>query len=848
MKKISEKLCHYFESVPDQVRKNRLFFWGLLILVTIFLGIGTTKGKFDMTIESWFSDDDPAKVTLNQFRDDFGSDDGIYIVYKPKDGDVFSEASLKAIQGIRNELLNYKNRTNEERPSMLRHIIKVNTIVNANVLHAEQDMLISRQFIGKTIPTDQAAREALREEAKKRRDFRLLYYSNNFQYGGITIQTDFGTIPVESVNSDDSIQAEELELFDEEISMEVDEDVVVERTQYKKTEIAEYVALMKAINQVLNQPKYADHLTYYPVGNAPLMTIFMELLNETGPFYIGMLLIMIIFLWFLFRSFSAVLWPILTVILTTIWTLGVCGWMGVTFTNMISLTILLILAVGIADSIHIISGYLYFRSKRLDHQQALRAAFRKSALACLLTSVTTICGMLSLVFTPISHIQVFGYSAALGVFFAFLLTIYILPMMLDLWSPVEKRNNNMEKSRFNPAEILQKLLSQMLPIVQKSPLAITLLFGTIFVVCLYGTTQLKIDTNYAESTKEGHILREIFHTVDTYMMGSQNMELLVDTGEENGLQDPRILQAMESLQKNLEEEYSDLIVKTSSIADVVKEANQLLNEGQQGMYKIPNNSKMLVQTLFMFNNANPEDRRRLISDDYSRSHISVQLYNGGSYEYIKLFDKVEQDIDKHFGSLKKEYPNLQITVTGGLALVMKLTDYISWAQIESLGFAILIISGILIILFGSMKIGLLSILPNLLPATLTFGLLGLSGIPLDSDTLVIAPVIIGIAVDDTIHFISHFRSELLQGQTVHTALRFTINEVGQAVTFTSLTLGMGFFILSFSTYMSLIKIGFFGALAIFMALLCDLLLLPALILLFEKWFAPAKKEQTVKIA
>ncbi len=130
----------------------------------------------------------------------------------------------------------------------------------------------------------------------------------------------------------------------------------------------------------------------------------------------------------------------------------------------------------------------------------------------------------------------------------------------------------------------------------------------------------------------------------------------------------------------------------------------------------------------------------------------------------------------------------------------------------------------------------MSIIPNLIPATLTFGLLGLFGIPLDSDTIIIAPVIIGIAVNDTIHFISHYRGEVLKNRDIRKAIQNTLQEVGQAISFTTLILECGFFIMSFSSNTSMIKVGIFGSLAIFAALFCDLFLIPALILVFKPKF------------
>ncbi len=849
MKKLLNNLSIYFETVPNRVRKRRLIIWGLFIVATVIVSMGIPRLKVDMSLDAWFPKDDPAKVALNQFRSVFGSDDGIFIVYKPKDGDVFSKESLKAVDGIREDLLNFRIHLKDGEKSELERITRVDTIVSANVLKVNGNVIVSEKFVGNNFPTSETERKILVERANKQKNFPLRYFSRDLKYGGIAIQTDLGTIPLDTgEESDQFSQTGEME-EDDIIPMTVDKSVADELINYKPVEMEEYVNLNNAIEKILNKPEYTKHLEYFPVGNTPIMTILLKMMNEVGPFYMGMLLIIIAMLWFLLRSFSGVLWPITTVILSSVWSMGIVGWLGTTVTNILILTVMLILAIGIADTVHILSGYLFFRNKGMDHPQALNAAFRKSALACLLTSVTTIVGMLALAFIPIQPISVFGYTSALGVGCAFLFTIYLLPLMMDIWPPVSRKSKSMALSekqniirRFfnkikigfpNPALLSQKVLDKVFPITSKYPIQIIIIYIGVFLICIYGATKVRIDSNYLDTVKEDHILRQIYDVVDTHMMGTQNLEIYLDLGENNAFQNPEVLQAVELLQQNIETKYNKLVTHTYSLADVVKDAYKVLNEGLEDNHIIPENPKVLQQTLFLFNNSSPEDRRKLVSDNYDKSHISIQLHNAGSLEYTEFFRNVKIDIEVIFGSLKATYPDLKISLTGGLALSMQAVDFISRAQIRGFGVAVLIISILLIFMFGSIRNGALAVIPNLLPAFLTFGLLGLLNIPLDSNTLVLAPVIIGIAVDDTIHLLTHFREEFERGQDVVTSLKNSIQEVGQAVMFTSFILGFGFLILTLSAHLGIVKVGFLGVLAVFTALSSDLFFLPALILVFK---------------
>jgi predicted RND superfamily exporter protein len=293
------------------------------------------------------------------------------------------------------------------------------------------------------------------------------------------------------------------------------------------------------------------------------------------------------------------------------------------------------------------------------------------------------------------------------------------------------------------------------------------------------------------------------------------------------------MRAIDALQSRIESRYSDQVTRTYSLANIVKDTNEIMNDGDPAFYRIPDSQQMISQLLYLFNSANPEDRRSLVSDDYSRASVSLNIYNAGSYEYEQFFARISEDIDEIFLEARAINPELDVYLTGSMALLMRLADEVASSQFSSFSLAFAVVSVIMILALGSLQAGLIAMVPNLIPALLSFGLMGLLGISLDIDTLLIAPLIMGIAVDDTIHFMTHYRVELLKTRSIERALRSAIEEVGQAVMFTTLVLGLGFALLSFSDYLGMAKMGFFGALAIFIALLCDLFLIPAMIIVFR---------------
>jgi predicted RND superfamily exporter protein len=482
-------------------------------------------------------------------------------------------------------------------------------------------------------------------------------------------------------------------------------------------------------------------------------------------------------------------------------------------------------------------------------------------------------GMGALTITGMPQFVMFGATSAAGVLLAFLYTLFLLPVLMDLWHPMAKPISTLAARGWRlwlaylawPIVMLCKLIWLLLwplrilayhsglqwlasgiwlpHVLAKIPAfvdqykgLINFMFVSLFALCLYGATQVKVDSNIAELSREGSPLRTAYTIVDEHMMGTGSLEILVNMQQSDALMQADILQTMDQLQRLIENKYAQHIIRTHSLANLVKDTHAIMQDGSDAYKTIPDDNIAVAQLLYLFNSSNPEERRALVNDDYSQSHISVQLRNAGSSEYAEFFEQVQIDIEQAFASHKAQYPNMDVHVTGTLAMMMRLMDDMSNNQFKSLALAMVFISGLLVLTLGSVQAGLMSIIPNMIPATLAFGLMGLMGIPLDTDTLMIAPLIIGIAVDDTIHFITHYRMALAKHSDMRLALVDTIKQVGQAVTYTSLVLGCGFFMLSFSNYLGLAKVGAFGSLAIFVALLCDLLFFPALIMVFKPKF------------
>ena len=884
MEKVLLDLTKFFAKSPSLALKFKKYILIGLVVISAFLFYGIfTLTIFDVSSDSFLEDENPAQVALDEFRRQFGGDDSVLLIYSPQDDNIFSRNSLIAVQKLTDDLMNWRELNRDYYPEIsweeLSHIRRIQSLANIKVQESVDDTLRSDRLIPSQLPTTEAGLQELRIKALSQKDYVGAFYSENAKYGAIVIQTDFGTIPVEGYESVVDISGVELDGGFTNFELEFDNDAVVQEVEFQDTDQLAYFTFDAAVTAIYQ--KYTSELEFYAVGTPSIMGQMQGVLNQMALLGTLMVLIFSFLLWILFRSGSALAWPIVTIAMSVAWCWGITVWIGLTISTMIALTVLLIFAVGIADCIHVMSAYFSFRREGHEHNEALSRAYEKVGLAIFLTTLTTAAGISVLATSNLEPIKVFAFMSGLGVLLAFFFTIVLLPILLNLWRPgntgPEEKSSLANKFGSNIASMRRRnkilisvliatiifsslgpivgafinfiilltywivnfqaeILNRIPGIVQKSPYLILATFGLGFIICAYGTTKIIIDTNIAEMFKQGHPITAAVEIVDQNMSGVQNMEIMIDTKESDGMLDSQLLTAIDNLQERILSRYPDIIGKTNSLANIVKNTNRTMNDENSDYYKIPESNQAISQLLFMFNSANPEDRRNLVSDDYSRSHITVTAKNLGSYEYKTLFNDISVDVKNTFAEVKTNFPELEVNLTGSLPTLMVMADEVANSQFSSFSLALLIVSLIMILTLGSLRGGLMGMVPNAIPAFLAFGLMGLFGVPLDTDTLLIAPIILGIAVDDTIHFMTHYRIELAKTRSIAIALESAIKEVGQAVMFTTMVIGLGFSVLSFSDYLGMAKVGFFGSMAIFVALLCDLLLIPAMILVFKPKF------------
>ena len=811
MKSLLQPLGTYFEHIPARQRSRKLWVWLGFILLTLLVGSGMTRLKSDLSFESFFAADDPVRLAYNKMRIVFGSDEIIYVMYQARDGDVLSDPSLKKLK-----TLHYEIEAAIDHPDQpIAHLTEVRSLINVDFLEANGDTLVTREFIGDRLPSNEMERENLRRKALSATStLSGIYISDDSKYGGLIIRTDFNA---EVVTSKDGFSEEK----------GVTTDMPAQPVSFKKTGMKEYETTVDKVNQILDREEYTQHFIYKKVGMPVQMAWAMKAMGEEmGTVMLWSFIIVAVVLLVLFRSLSAIVWPLLIVGLSVVYTLGFMGWAGILATSFTQIIVFLILAIGVSDAIHILSGYTYYRGLGENHETALQHVYRKSGVAVLLTTLTTSIGLLALTLVPIEPIRFFGLASAVGLWVALGITTYVLPVMLELWSPRRKKKS----TGINPANpTLQKWLVWMDGVAQNRKKTIIIVFSLCGLVLLYGGTLVVVDSNDIKALKSSVQIRQAVEAVDEIMAGASGLQIMIDTGQPDGLKDPIILTRIDLLQKELADRYPALITKSVSLANIVKESYRLLNEGRQEYYKIPQDPKLLAQVLLLFEMSDASDRRQITTENYDKGRISLTLKNLGSREGNILFKEVGVILEEIFAPVKDAYPDFQITLTGQLAMSTRLSTYVTYSQVQSFGIAFAVITLLMPFIMGSLSIGLIAMIPNLFPVIAVFGVMGYLKIPLEMHTLLVAPIIIGVAVDDTIHFLTHFQMERSKGTGVVESIHKCFREVGQAITFTSVVLSFGFLIFITSSSLGLTYFGSLAAIAMFTALACDLLMLPAIL-------------------
>jgi predicted RND superfamily exporter protein len=437
-----------------------------------------------------------------------------------------------------------------------------------------------------------------------------------------------------------------------------------------------------------------------------------------------------------------------------------------------------------------------------------------------MTSLTTAVGLWSFSFSEVAPVANLGTFASLGVLVGLLFTLVLVPALLS----VTKIKFKPDKQNQQGNTKMDSLLLGISNIATGYPKAIVSVSALIILVAIFFAAQLRFSHFPLNWFPEDNASRVATEVVDDKLRGSITLEVIIDTGNANGLYEPSTLNKIQKATDYLNsiQTQAYFVGKTLSLVDVIKETNKALNENKAEFYTIPQDKNLVAQELFLFENSGSDDLQDFVSSDFSKARITVKVPYVDALAYNQFIDQVQAQLDQEFSGVAK------VSLTGISVLLSVIMEKSIYSSAISYVLAFGLIAIMMIILIGNVKIGLISMIPNVLPILFLSTIMVILDMPLDMFTMLIGSIALGLAVDDTVHFMHNFRRYELEFNDVDKAVRLTLLGTGRAIVVTSIVLSLGFLVLTTATMNNMFNFGILTASAIFIALLADFFLVPAI--------------------
>ena len=578
-------------------------------------------------------------------------------------------------------------------------------------------------------------------------------------------------------------------------------------------------AVIAAVKEVLApyQRRYAFRYSGYPyLRNTYVETLQVEMVKYVA---LSSLVILVALAW-MFRSVRGVVVPLVTVYLGVLWTVGAMMLFGSAIDVLTSTLAAIVLVVAVADSIHLLAKYHDGLAEGLGKRAALRQTLERLGAATFLTSATTAIGFGTLATSKVLPMQRFGIFTAVGVMLTFAISLVLVGTVAQ-WTrpPTAAQVERIGRGGFRP------LLVWLDAFTYRHARAIAV--GSLAVVGLglWGATGLRVNAFVNDDMGPRTQAYQDMVYLQERLVSPFRFEVLLTADDADAFKDPALWARVERLEGWLEARPE--VGRVLSGADLLRQMNRVMHADSAAYDRLPEAEDLTAQYLFLLELTDEDALRRLVDFDYREARLSASMDDVGSARL--------EEFQAAFAAVAAEIlgPDITVTQTGTNVLAANLSDYLVESLLVSIGLAFVFISALMGALFRNLKLVLISLVPNVVPLVVVAGVMGVLGIDIKPATAVIFSVAFGIAVDDTIHFLARLKQEARAGRPLREAVRAALLGTGKAIVLTSLILLGGFLVLMTSSFQSTMYMGGLISLTIAMALLADLLLLPALLHLLQ---------------
>ena len=770
----------FWEFIARIVLKNRLAILCVILIITIFLGFQWKNIQFSFTEANLLPDDNNVNKEYNAFLDKFG-EEGNLIVVGVKDDAFFTPKSFAAWNKLMTEIKAQK---------------EVDLVVSINDLKQlkKNDSLQTFElvpFVDVQKTTDKNYLQSIKKDLFQNMPF----------YEGLLFNKKNGSIRS---------------------AIYLDKKIV--NTAHRKDYIvSDFIPKIEAFEKETGIDLRVSGMPYIRTLNA------MSILNEISLFIGASLLLTSLIFFFFFRSFRATLIAILIVVIGVMWTFGLLGLFHYQITVLTALVPTLVIVIGIPNCIFLTNKYQQEYSAHGNKAKALQRVITKVGTATLMTNLTTAAGFATFIITSSELLKEFGIISSLSIVSLFFLCLIVIPIYYS-YQPVPKAKH-LEHLNRNYTRVFITWIEKT---VKNNRRYVYIVAIFLFLVSIMGALKIKTSGSLIEDMPKNTSFYKDIVFFENEFEGIMPLEITVDTRRKKGVMKLSTLRKMDEFQETIEE--IPELSKPISILNLVKYSKQAYYNGNPDYYELPTSQEQSFILSYAKNaskNSKNNIMKSYVDSTGQVARITTFMRDIGTGNMAKIEDKLWEKANKVFP--KDRY---NVVMTGKALVFEKGTQYLLDNLVSSLLFAVLLISLLMVFMFRSFKMVVVSLIPNLLPLMITAGLMGYFGIPLKPSTILVFSIAFGLSVDDTIHFLAQYRQELAHNNwKIKKSVFATIRESGISMFYTSVVLFAGFSVFMLSDFGGTVALGGLIAITLAFGMLSNLMLLPCLVLTLNKSLA-----------
>jgi predicted RND superfamily exporter protein len=753
------------------VWRYRLPACAVILLGFVALAPLTNFTDLDNDISAWISKDDPVYQTYERFRREFGG--GRTLIVALRSDRLFTPESLQFIEAVSSEI------------ERVDHVDRVQSLATANIVQAlpPADADEEGGIEVKPLLDDVGSPEAAERVRRRALDDHLLR--------GDLVSED-GTVAAIIVT------------FDEDRIDDV-RGAVIDR-----------------IHQLVDARLPAGMEAFYN-GSLEISEAYNRVtLQNTRELTPPVLLVTILAVYAMFRSWRVTGVVVVSVLVSVVWTMGLFVLMGFKYNVLASMLPALVIVLAIADDVHIVQHFVHELRATGDKRHAFVSSVQHLFAPLLGASATTALGLLSLATSDVHSVRTFGIGSSVGVMVDFVMSLVFVPTLLTLVRP-DTAPPPQERWLVGPMRAVARFSVGHARAVVIASLAIA-------AVAMAGMWRLRVDTNHINFFAARHPLTLSANVMDRHLAGIYSFNILLE-GPPESLKTPDALRRMERLRTDIER--LPFVRKVVSLADYVKRVNRELNDGRSDAAVVPASAEAIAQELFVFGLSDDGrvELERMAASDYSRAQMSVKLASMSSDLVFEQILEAERLAAAAFAGSE-----IRPVVTGSGRIFATLDHYLVTSQLSSFATAFVTVFLVIFVVFRSASFGLLGIVANSVPVLAVLGLMGWLDISLNVATVMVASVALGVVDDDTIHFINRYRRETASGEDSASAIELASIHEGRASLTTAVINSLGFGLMMFVDYRPTAWFGGLLALTMAVAFVAEVFVVPAVITMLPRLY------------